>query len=158
MLADIVLDTNILVHAHNVEELRNDDCIALVQQMTTCATHLCVDEGFDLNEANNRSVIGSEYIKHLGYGTVGHALITRLASSLRVKYVSPRVPPDVSKQIVQQVPKGADRTFLKIAFNSQDKTLASHDFNDISKDVRTRLRKSIGLQIVDAQDAVVALR
>jgi len=158
MLADIVLDTNILVHAHNPEELRHDDCIALVQQMTTCATHLCVDEGFDLNEANNRSVIGSEYIKHLGYGTVGHALITRLASSLRVKYVSPRVPPNVSREIMKQVRKGPDRTFVKIAFNSQDKTLASHDFNDISEGVRSRLRRSNGLQIVDAMGAVVALR
>jgi hypothetical protein len=158
MLTDIVLDTNILMHAHNPEELRHDDCRALVQEMTKCATHLCVDEGFDLNEANNRSVIGSEYLKHLGYGTVGHALVTRLASSLRVKYVSSRVPPKVSRNIMKQVSKGPDRTFLKVAFNSQDKTLACHDFNDIPAGVRTRLRKSDGLQIVDAIGAVVALR
>lgn len=158
MLVDIVLDTNILVHAHNPEELRHDDCRTLVQEMTTCKTHLCVDEGFDLNEANNRSVIGSEYLKHLGHGTVGHALIIRLASSLRVKYVSARVPQNVSRKIMQQVPKGPDRTFLKVAFNSQDKTLACHDFGDIPDGVRTRLRESFGLQIVDAMGAVVALQ
>jgi len=158
MLVDIVLDTNVLMHAHNPEELRHDTCRELVQEMTTCATHLCVDEGFDLKEANNRSIIGSEYIKHLGFGTVGHALIAHLAKSLRVKYVSPRVPQNVSKKILQQVRKGPDRTFLKVAFNSNDKTLACHDFNDVPEGVRIRLREAVGLRIVDSAGAVAALR
>lgn len=158
MLVDIVLDTNVLVHADNPEEPRREMCCDLLCEMTRCATHLCVDEGFDVNEANNRSVIGSEYLKHLHFGMVGYELVRHLASSLRVKQVSRNVPQNVSRHILTQVPKGPDRTFLKVAFNAQSKTLACHDFNDVPDTVRARLKDRVGLHVVDAEAAVAALR
>jgi hypothetical protein len=158
MLADIVLDTNVLVHADNLQEPRRQDCCELIAEMTNCTTHLCLDEGFDLNEANNKSIIGSEYAKHLRFGMVGFALVSHLARSMRLKQLSHRVPQNVARQIMTQVPKGPDRIFLKIAFNSNAKTLACHDFNDVPATVRARLRQSIGLHVLDASAAVAALR
>lgn len=111
MLVDIVLDTNVLMHAENPEEPRMPMCCELVSQMTNCATHLCVDEGFDLDEAKNRSVIGSEYLKHLRFGMVGYELVKHLAVSQRVKQKSRNVPQNVSRHIVQQVRKGPDRIY-----------------------------------------------
>jgi len=65
MLVDIVLDTNVLMHAENSQEARCEQSGNLLQAPKICTTKLCVDEGFDLNESRNRSQIGSEYLKHL---------------------------------------------------------------------------------------------
>ena len=158
MLLDIVLDTNVLVHADNPEELRHQTSRALLAELANCVTRLCVDEGFDVIEANNRSIIGAEYLKHLRFGMLGYELVRHLAGSLRVKQVSRNVPQSVLRHITRQVPKGPDRTFLRVAFNSESKTLACHDFDDVPITVRARLQRSIGLQIIDAEAAAAALR
>jgi hypothetical protein len=157
MLADIVLDTNVLLHADNDQEPLQRVSRELLVQMTSCPTHLCVDEGFDVIEANNRSIIGGEYLRHLRFGMVGFALVRHLAVSLRVRQVSKNVAQNVSKQIAMQVPKGPDRVFLKVAFNSESKTVVCHDFNDVPDTVRKRLNDRIGLQIIDAEAAAMAL-
>jgi len=159
MLIDIVLDTNVLMHADDprqpLMQMSRDLLSAL--QLPTCKTHLCVDEGFDLDEAKNRSQIGSEYLEHLDFGMLGLAVVAHLAGSLRVKQVSRAVPPHVSKKIYTQVPKGPDRTFLKVAFNAADKTLACHDFGDVPAPVRTRLQRAIGVHVLDATAALARL-
>jgi hypothetical protein len=159
MLADIVLDTNVLVHADNPEEVRQHASRELLIELRDRETHLCVDEGFDLNESKNRSVIGCEYLKHLRFGMLGLAVVAHLASSLRVRQVSRSMPQGVARLIRQQgVPKGADRIFLYVAYNSQSKTLTCHDFNDVPPAVRARLRDKIGLRILDAEESVAVLR
>jgi hypothetical protein len=159
MLIDIVLDANVLMHADNPASTRmqmSRDLLTALQ-LETCQTHLCVDEGFHMDPAKNRSQIGSEYQKHLEIGMLGWAVVAALASSPRVRQVSRSVPPNVSKTIYTQVPKGPDRTYLKVAFNSHDKTLTCHDFGDIPATVRTRLRKAIGVQVLDAAAAAACL-
>lgn len=158
MLADIVLDTNVLVQAHNTEAPHYGSCCELIQEMTNCQTLLCVDNGFNLIEANNRSVIGREYLEHLRYGMTGFALIQHLANSLRVKFVSASVAQNAAQKINRHVTSGPDRVFLRVAFNSHERTLASHDFNDIPEAVRDQLRNEIGLTVLDAEGAVAALR
>jgi hypothetical protein len=158
MLVDIVLDTNVLMHADNVEEPRCQMSRGLLAQLKASTTHLCVDEGFDLDEAKNRSQIGSEYLKHLHHGMLGLAVVAHLAGSQRIRFVSRGVPPNVSKKIRTQIGKGPDRTYLKVAFNSGGKTLACHDFGDVPASVRTRLRAQIGVYVLDAEAALAALR
>jgi hypothetical protein len=97
MLVDIVLDTNVLMHAENSQEARCEQSGNLLQALKICTTKLCVDEGFDLNESRNRSQIGSEYLKHLRPGAVGFELVAYLARTLRIKYVPRRVPQIASK-------------------------------------------------------------
>jgi hypothetical protein len=159
MLADIVVDTNVFMHAGDAREPRRrqaEDLLRALQQ-TTCTTLLCVDEGFDLNEARNKSHIGSEYLKHLRFGTLALAVITNLAGSLRIKPVPRGVAPNVSRQITQQGVRGVDRTFVQVAYNSQDKTLACHDFDDLPNTVRARLRAKIGVAILAADQALAVL-
>jgi hypothetical protein len=110
-----------------------------------------------LDEAKNRSHIGSEYLKHLRYGTLALAVIATLAGSLRIKAVARGVPPNVSRRITQQGIRGVDRTFVQVAYNSQDKTLACHDFDDLPDTVRARLRDSIGVAILAADQALAIL-
>jgi len=158
MLVDIVVDANVLMHADNPQELRYQNSRALLQALEgcTCTVRLCVDEGFSVDEADNRSHIGSEYLKHLRFGMLGFSVVTKLAGSLRVKQVPRGVPQNVSRQI-RQVPRGPDRTYVQVAFNSHDKTLASHDFTDIPATVRRRLRGAIGVSILDAAGSLALL-
>lgn len=158
MLADIVLDTNVLLHAHNPEEARHQASQELLIELRNGATHLCVDEGFDLDESKNRSQIGGEYLKHLRFGMLGLAVVAHLASSLRIRQLSRSVPQSVGKYIRQQGVPQADRIFLFVAYNSQSKTFTCHDFNDVPNTVRARLRDEIGLLILDAGESLAALR
>jgi len=159
MLADIVVDTNVFLHAENRQEPRREQAegLLLALQNQTCTTLLCVDEGFDVNEANNRSHIGSEYLRHLRFGTLAYAVVVHLLGSQRTKQVPRGVPRNVSRRISQQGVVGADRTFIKVAYNSQDKTLACHDFDDVPEAVRARLRGSIGVRILAADGALAIL-
>jgi hypothetical protein len=156
-LVDIVIDTNVFLHAENPQEPRQRDADALLNKIRACVVQLCVDDGFDIVEAQNRSVIGAEYLKWLRAGSLGYALVTFLAGSARLKILPRAVPAKVSKAIRTQVPNGPDRTFLKIAFNSQEKVLSSHDFNDIPQTVRNRLFAQVGLSVVDADRAKALL-
>jgi hypothetical protein len=123
-----------------------------------CQTHLCVDEGFDLDESKNRSHIGGEYLRHLRFGMLGYEVVTHLAQSSRLRLIQRRVPERISKQIRSQIGIGPDRVYVRVAYNSQDRTLASHDFTDIPATVRQRMKISIGVSIVDAEQALTALR
>lgn len=159
MLIGMVLDANVLMHADNPASSRmqmSRDLLTALQ-LETCQIHLCVDEGFHIDPAKNRSQIGSEYQKHLEIGMPGWAVVASLASSPRIRQVSRGVPPNVSKTIYRQVPKGPDQTHLKVAFNSHDKTLGCHDFGDIPATVRTRLRRAIGVHVLDAAAALARL-
>ena len=159
MLADIVVDTNVFLHAENRQEPRREQAqfLLLALQQQSCTTLLCVDEGFDLREADNKSHIGSEYLKHLRFGTLAFAVVVHLLSSRRIKQVPRGVPPNVSRSISRQGVTGVDRTFVKVAYNSDDKTLACHDFGDLPDAVRARLRDAIGVQILAADEALAVL-
>jgi hypothetical protein len=50
---------------------------------------------------------------------------------------------------------GADCTYVKVAYNSREKTLASHDFNDLPDTVRARLADAIGGHVFAADQALL---
>jgi len=157
MLADVVIDTNILLHAENKQEQRQQSCQILIDLLRDVDSKLCVDVGFDFEESNNRSIIGQEYIKHLRAGSLGYALVEYLARSGRVSILPRSVPPSVMRHI-KQIPKGPDRTYVRVANNSKDKTFVSHDFNDIPLTVRKRIKDAIDVCIVDANEAAVSMQ
>lgn len=158
MLADIVIDTNVFLHAVNNIEPRQQSCILMLNLLNDGTTQLCVDEGFSLEESKNRSHIGQEYITHLRAGSIGYALVGHLARSGRVSILPRRVPATVSRHITTQIRKGPDRTYVYVAYNSMGKTFASHDFNDIPTTVRTRIQRAIAVRIVDAAEAAISLQ
>jgi hypothetical protein len=159
MLADLVVDTNVFLHAENDQEPRHIQAARLLiaLQSKACTTLLCVDEGFDLEEAKNRSQIGSEYLRHLRHGTLAFAVVVHLLGSLRIKQVPRGVPANVSRRILQQGVTGADRTFIQVAYNSQDNTLTCHDFHDVPDTVRARLLGAIGVRILAADETLEVL-
>ena len=88
MLADIVIDTNVFLHAENEQEVRRESCQSLVALLREGNTLLCVDDGFNLlEESKNRSQIGREYIEHLRVGSVGYEIVRHLAQSGRLVFL-----------------------------------------------------------------------
>ena len=152
-LRDFTVDTNVLMHASNPGEPLCENAAKFLIRVRAAKTLLCVDEGFSLNEADNRSHIGSEYLTKLHIGTIGHALIAELARIGRLAVVSRTVPQAMARKINQTVSDKSDRVFARVAHNSQDKTLVSHDFVAFPRRTRGSAPEELSITIIDATAA-----
>ena len=123
--------------------------------MLDSTTLLCVDVGFTLSESSNASIIGHEYLRHLGAGSIGAALIATLAGAGRIKPLPKRAQtPADAKSVDQLIRKKRDRAFLGVACNSARKLLVSHDFEDFQKPKRTSIKKILSVQVKTAKECL----
>jgi hypothetical protein len=150
MLSDVVLDTNVLMHADNPSEERQGDAIAFLEALLACATAICVDEGFDMEESRNRSLIGGEYLARLTAPSLGYQVLVQVFSQGRVVEVSTAVEDRVRRVVRRCVNKPRDRTFVRVAYNSSDRLLCSHDYDDFPPLARGELSKKLGITVGDA--------
>ncbi len=158
MIDDLVIDTNVLVHASNPAVPRHEAALLFATSLLAADTLLCLDEGFSAIEAQNRSLIGGEYYQHLVVGMIGYAVVATLAASERVKQVSKTVPAAARTRIKRLIPRNPrDRTFVQVAVNSTDNVLVSHDFDDLGDDVRRKLRAEVGIDVDTAEQALLRL-
>jgi predicted nucleic acid-binding protein len=153
MADDIVIDTNVLLHASDTRQEFHGDCLQFLTFMIECETKICLDNGWHPVEAKNRSKIMSEYLRFVQHGTVAHALMALLAQSMRIKVITTRVDQRSSKAINAYVRDPTDRCFVKVALNSQGRLLVSHDFAAMNAHCRKMLRDSISVDVVDVIDA-----
>ena len=151
-MIDIVLDTCTLVHADDPNCDYYPFSLELINRMFQSTTLATVDEGFTFDESTNQSYIGLEYIKHLQPGTLGYNLIVHLASNLRINFVSNVIPNQRKNYIEQIIRNKKDRMFLRVAYNSDEKTLASHDYTDYQKNKRKTIKKELGINVVTAEE------
>lgn len=152
-MIDLVVDTCTLVHANSKTQYQ-ESSIALIDKLLSNNTFLIVDDGFDLNEADNRSFIGLEYIKHLTPGMLGYSLLQYIALTNRFKFVSNTVPKATKNRIEQLIRNKKDRIFLRVSFNSEEKKLVSHDYTDYQKRKRKTIMQEMNVDILDASDIV----
>lgn len=154
MLNDVVIDTNVLVHAQNPNEQRFEDSTNLIDTILDSNTDLCVDEGFSEEEAKNKSAICSEYFDQLCFGSLGFTLIVQLAHQNRIKQLGRRAPHQISRRINQILRKKSDRNFLNVAYNSVEKVLVSHDFIDFQQPKRDRILSNFHIHVIEACDCL----
>jgi len=103
-LDDIVVDTNVFVHAGTPEmELWQKPSLEFLTALLGCTTKLCVDEGFSLDESSNRSLMGLEFLENLQYGSPGMNIIVALAGAERIKFLPSKVETGIAKKINQAV-------------------------------------------------------
>ena len=105
-----------------------------------------------MNESENGSLIGSEYLRHLAMCPLDSAALARLASTSRIAEVSSQVPDDVRKRINQMVHDPSDRVFVKVANNSSSGLLCSHDFRHFPVAMR-KAGKSMRISVLTAVEA-----
>ena len=159
MLVDIVVDTNVFAHCSNAIEPRAEAALEFIRKLLAGSEKLCVDPGFHMNEALNKSIIGHEYLTHLPFGTLGAAAVAALAGSLRVVEL-PRRPSTrgIKKKVDQLVKdKGGDRTFVGVASNSTERVFVSHDYADFSTNVRKALLKEVNVCVISAEKCMARL-
>lgn len=150
MLEDVVIDTNVLMHAQNPDEPRFSDARQLIEHMLGCTALLCVDRGFDVHPARNQSKIGAEYLDKLQPGSLGFTLVVTLVEARRLRQTDRLPPPDVSRAINQLIRNRRDRTFVGVPYNSTERMLVSHDYQDFQPAKRGLIRRKLGVRVIDA--------
>jgi len=154
MLNDIVIDTNVLLHAQNPNEKRFEDSSNFINKMLENKTSLCVDEGFSEDESINESIIGWEYFSNLQHGSLGMNLIIQLALQQRIKQLRKRAPERIVRKINQLIRNKKDRVFLNVTYSSNEKTLVSHDYKDFQKTKRRLILTNLHIQVISACDCL----
>ncbi len=142
---DIVVDTNVLLHAEDTRSVRCEHSLAFLRSLLLTDTQLCIDEGFSLSSSENTSHIASEYLEHLAFGAYGLYVVAELARNLRVNEVRKSAPYEKSRRINQLIRKPKDRVFLSVAYNSHSKVLVSNDFEDFQAAKRVTSAKNLEL-------------
>ncbi|MGG9971852.1 hypothetical protein ACQ33O_08685 [Ferruginibacter sp. SUN002] len=151
-MVDIVIDTCTLKHADDPKSKYFEYSVIFIQKMFINTINCTVDEGFSMDETENTSYLGYEYIKHLQPGTLGYRLITHLASNGRMDFVSNKPINNIKNYIEQIIRNKKDRMFLRVTCNSTDKVLASHDFTDYQIKKRRTIRRDLEISIVTAEE------
>ena len=155
MLDDLVVDTNVLMHADDPRQpVQQEQARALLDRLLDAPTVLAVDEGFDVNSSRNRSQIGHEYLRNLTGASLGMQVIASLASNDRVRVTPRKVDQAIKKRINQLVRKKTDRSFLAVACNTESRTFCSHDFQDFQKAKRKTIAKDLTVHVCEAVDAL----
>ncbi|MBW8723233.1 MAG: hypothetical protein JF626_15675 [Polaromonas sp.] len=149
-LIDLTLDTNVLLHCCNQIEIRHDSAVEFVTALLASLTNIAIDEGFDIDPAKNRSLIGSEYLSKLVPGTLPSSLISHLALTGRISIYKSSVNAQLAKKLNQLVTNKRDRTFVKVCSNSSGKVMVSHDFRDFSASKRKTLNNIFSIAILEA--------
>lgn len=149
---DVVIDTNVFVHTANPGAAEFEAARELVQELLEAHTLLCFDEGAHPTEARNRSKILSEYYSHIDRNSVGYYAVVQLLSDGRMKQVSPRVPERVRKVVGRAVHDPTDRVFVRVAHNSAEQILVSHDHQGFTPQCKARIAKQCSVEIYSASD------
>ena len=157
MLSDIVIDTNVLVHSNNPNEQRYEDCCTLLEDLLDSSTKLGVDEGFSINQSDNRSYIGSEYINNINHGSLAFSVLSTLAASKRILFYPKRASRNEQRIINQTIRNRVDRVFLGVSFNSEEKIFVSHDYEDFQEPKRVFISKEIDVEIIEARESLTLI-
>jgi hypothetical protein len=154
MLKDIVVDTNVFCHACDPNNPFFTPSVEFLASLERVATSICIDGDLDLAGAQNKSTIGQEYLTYITQPPA-LPLLTLLFSTGRVSSIDRKVPPGIKKKIKLLVGDRDDEIFLRVAYNSQEKKLVSHDGNAFPEWKLTF--KQLGVEIRDAERGVELL-
>ena len=153
MAKDVVIDTNIMVQSGDTGSKYHEQSRDFLYCVLGSSLEMCVDHGFDLgNAATTSSLIGYEYNRHLPIGSPGHAFLLQMIDSQRLKFVN-RMPSAAVNRIISALPiKSPDKNFVRVAYNSKDRTLVSHDYQDFTATNRKTIATKLGVRVLDASE------
>jgi hypothetical protein len=146
---DIVVDTNVFMHAGDPYVKFFDGARAFVEALYSANTLLCIDiPRADSTPSHGASLIWAEYERKMKTTTYGMAVLAKLASTKRISWLSRDVGAAINKEIRALVPRNTrDKTFVRVAYHSIDKLFVSNDSSDFGPAVRKALRKGPGIRV-----------
>jgi len=97
----------------------------------------------------------AEYLKHLAPPSLGRMFLAYIVANGRLVERSKSVNGTTGKLINRLVTeKGCDRVLVRVAVNSEERLLVSHDLGDISRKSRKVLGDKLGISIMTSQQAL----
>ena len=157
MLNDIVIDTNVFVHASDASSPKFVASKALAKRMLEVETLLIVDEGFSANESKNKSPIVYEYFEKLRFGMYGFYVLVELFSGERVSSPEIEITHQTKRAIVQIIRNKTDQKFLAVSVASKNKVLVSHDYTDFQVGKRIFIKRAFSTDVLTAEECVPRL-
>lgn len=159
MVQQVVIDTNVFMHAANPKAVEFAASMRLLEDFEKDTASLCIDKPRDDSPDDlNASLILAEYKKKMLPGTVGFAILARLARSRRVQLVSRDVGPRLARIVLRLVHSNKrDRTFLRTACNAADKLLITNDYTDFTNMVRAAILAQLEVRVEDSSVLWVSL-
>ena len=152
-MTEIVVDTNVFVHSCNPNTEYFERSSLFVGQLAGSDCILCVDEGLDPDEAQNRSRIWSEYRAHIPPESLAVEILTYMILSGRVKDWPTKVPASIHSSVRKRVADPTDIVFVKVSYNSASECLVSHDFAAFPVEVRDHFRAENIANVIDCYQA-----
>ena len=150
---DLVIDTNILVHASNGNGPYHKSSIQIVDWLRDSDVSIVLDDTGKAKPDPSTSVLYSEYRRHLTPTTLGWIVVSHLMRTGRASFVA-RPNQAAKKSIEQILPRNKqDRAVLGAAHSSVDKLLLTNDWDDFDQAARKACRKDLRVSVLDSFDA-----
>jgi len=143
MADDIVVDTNVFMHADNPKSGRQDSARNLLNQIDQNSIPIGIDDA--------QKIFG-EYLEYLAASSLGRNYLTKWFSQGAYVLISAKVPPSDARWIGKNISDTLDKVFLKVATNSQEQDFVSHDFDDFPKRKRRDILARLGVSVQTADE------
>lgn len=153
---DIVVDTNIWIHAGNPGVDEYEDALRFVIALKASRVAICFESGASPSEAKNESKILSEYYAQVQGSGVGRQVLTYMLANSRWTTVDPKVPHDQHRAINRNVNDPSDRIFARVATKSAGKRLVTHDKRAFPPKCKKALRKACNVSVQSCAETLVA--
>jgi len=150
-VGNVVVDTNVLVHAANENDQFFEDSQRALDQVLEYGLGICVDEEYIPDPARNSSFIGYEYLEHVGHGSYGYMFLLAALEGKRIKQVCKQDYTRFKRIFRQMVRNNADIIFLSVAM-ATDKLLVSNDYEDMQAPKRKHWYRTHRLLVKDASE------
>jgi predicted nucleic acid-binding protein len=151
-LKHLTIDTNVIEHANNDIEERKEFSYNFLLAILNSNLKICIDfqkaKGFNLQN----SIIWNEYNNRITSQSFGKIFLQTILIKKRIFPVKRDVNQREKKISDRLIPKPVDRTFLRVAYNSESKIFISHDFEDFSLATRNKLFEEMIVSIKTAKE------
>lgn len=145
-LTDVVIDTNVFVHAGNPDVEHFDGARKFLKEVLNSETVIC----FDKNKNEYAGKILHEYKDKIKGQHFGSRVLSKLLQQGRFVNVERKIPLKEKRILLGLINKRGsqtDKIFVIVAYNSREKILVSHDFGDFSRDIRGKLKRDLGVEV-----------
>lgn len=149
-LKDIVVDTNIFIHANNNAIKSCESCIAFLNRLLNSNVFLAIDDEFNIDESKNTSRISYEYFKYIRHGSLSYAILLSIIKSNRIKQIL-ESEYNCHKKLFNKIVRNKDDIiFLSVSLCTEDKIFITNDFEDFNSGKRKLWEKDMDLKLLSS--------
>jgi hypothetical protein len=152
--AEIVIDTNVLVHACNHDSPYFESAVSLVTELPGVECVLALDDSGKSAPNQSTSHLYNEYSACMNPLQLPMIVLASLLSAGRVHFY-PRLKTTSTewKYCCRIVPRNKhDRVVLGVAVLCREHTLVSNDFDDFNEDARDVALEKLSVRILDSEE------